>query len=272
MTTIYLGVCGPQPAITNALCQGEREKELTTIYMGLQAGSGGPKRQARNDAVLKNPRRPAVLVSYFYIKTWDKMSKDASIREWVLDSGAFSAWNSGKEILLDDYMEECKRRLATDDRLKAVFGLDVIGDHEATIKNIEKMWAEGIEAIPTYHEGEPWDVLLHYAENYPRIALGGIATTRGNWKMEWSEQCFARVWPKKIHGFGYGGEKEIMGLPFHSVDATNWELGPAAFGRWKTFGNMPIHGGNMPLRCEVDVFLDLEERAKAKWWRELANV
>jgi hypothetical protein len=195
-------------------------------------------------------------------------------RDWVMDSGAFSAHNSGKEIRLQDYIDKCKQMVAEDPTLTEVFALDVIGDWRATMKNTEEMWRQGVEAIPCFHAGSPEDVLRGMARDYPKIALGGVALARGGFKMRFAEQCFARVWPAKIHGFGYGSEDAVMKLPFHSVDATNWELGPCKFGNWRAYGDLSVRGSKQNLRAEVDWYLSLERRARARWartWEGLAK-
>lgn len=207
--------------------------------------------------------RPALLVSYVYLAPFLKNRHRYAYRDWVLDSGAFSAHNSGTEIKLQDYIDCCKELRATDPTMTEVFALDVIGDWKASLKNCEEMWRQGVEAIPCYHVGEPETELRAMAKDYPKIALGGCVGYRQ--KLKFAEQAFARVWPKAIHGFGFGSEKDIMALPWHSVDATNWEIGPCKFGRWNAFGQMSVRGSKQNLRAEVDWYLDLERRARQKW-------
>ena len=73
-----------------------------------------------------------------------------------------------------------------------------------------------------------------------------------------------------MHGFGFGSEKSVMLVPWHSVDATNWELGPCRFGRWQSFGKMSVRGSKQNLRAEVEWHLDLERRARNRWAKEMA--
>ena len=149
--------------------------------------------------------------------------------------------------------------------LTEIFALDVISDWRQSIKNCEEMWKQGVEAIPCFHVGEPIHVLKDIARDYPKIALGGAVGFRT--KDKWAEQCFARIWPKKVHGFGFGAEKSIMLLPWHSVDATNWEIGPCKFGRWQSMGGQYVNwrGSKQNLRAEVEWYLDLEKKARLKW-------
>jgi len=228
-----------------------------------------PKNVSRALKTSEESQKPAVLVSFVYLKKFLQTQEMYHIRDWVLDSGAFSAHASGTTIDLDEYIETCLRLLKEDPTLTEVFALDVIGDWKATAKNVDKMWAAGVPAVPTFHAGSPESELIRIARDYPKIALGGVALAKSQRKIAWAEQCFARVWPKKIHGFAFGTAASILRLPFHSVDATNWELGPCAFGRWQSFGHLSVRGGRTNLRAEVEFYLKLERQAWAQWKREM---
>jgi hypothetical protein len=242
VTTVRLAHCGPPKALVSGLSEP-------------------------ND-------KPALLVSYYYLQPFLKAKASYHFRDWVLDSGAFSAHNSGAEIKLQDFIDVAKRLKETDPQLTEVFALDVIGDWKASLKNCEEMWRQGVEAIPCYHVGEPEHVLKTIAREYPKIAFGGAVGIRGDRKTRWAEQAMARVWPKKVHGFGYGSERAILTVPFHSVDATNWEAGPCRFGSYKSFGGaqLSVRGSNHNLRPEVEWHLDLERRARKRWHREMAQL
>jgi hypothetical protein len=225
--------------------------------------------QGTNGFQVDESDAPALLVSYYYLEPFLKNQHRYRYRDWVMDSGAFSAENSGKKISLQKYIDCCLDLLAKDPTLTEVFALDVIGDAEASLKNCEEMWRQGVPAIPTFHQKEPEEFLTQMAKDYPKIALGGGALERGDFKLAWLEQCFARVWPKKIHGFGMSSEAIIFGLPFHSVDATNWEIAPCAFGNWQKFGAMSVRGSNQDLRSQVKYYLELEAKARVKWKKEM---
>ena len=221
---------------------------------------------------MPNETKPALLVSYVYLQPFLDNQHKYNYRDWVLDSGAFSVKNSGKEIKLQDYIDCCKRLMDSDNTLTEIYSLDVIGDWRASIKNAEEMWRQGVPAIPVYHTGEPWDALKAIAKDSPKIAIGGVALYSAKQKTKWAEQCFARVWPKRIHGFGYGSASSIMALPWDSVDATNWELGPCKFGQWRSFGKMSVRGSNQNLRSEVEYYLKLERKARSKFGKLLEGL
>jgi hypothetical protein len=219
-------------------------------------------------------RQPALLVSFVYLKPFLIHRHRYHFRDWVLDSGAFSAFQSGTQIKLQDYIDTAKRLIAEDPKLTEVFALDVIGDWKSSLRNTEEMWRQGIRAIPCYHCGEPESVLRGLAKDYPKIALGGVAVANRHLKTRFASECFARVWPKPIHGFGYGKESHIMAFPWHSVDATNWEADPCRFGRWRAFGckRLSVRGSSQNLRAEVEWYLKLEDRARDRWRNEMAKL
>jgi len=231
----------------------------------------------RNGSLDRHPtsahdHAPALLVSYVYLEPFFENRAHYHYRDWVMDSGAFSAHHSGIEIPLEAYIEKCRELLATDRTLTEVFSLDVIGDHLASRRNCEAMWSAGIPAIPCYHHGEPESVLLELAAAYPKIALGGAVGLRSAYKLRWAQQCFARVWPKRIHGFGFGAGTHILALPWHSVDATNWESGPCLWGNWKRYGKMSVRGSKQNLRGEVEDLLTLERRAQVRWRPQMVEL
>lgn len=225
---------------------------------------------------------PALLVSYYYLEPFLENRAQYRYRDWVMDSGAFSAHNSGVEIELNKYIDKCLELQQSDPTLTEVFSLDVIPkDHkpltvqhaaEQSLKNCEEMWRQGVPAIPTFHRGEEESFLYEMAKLYPKIAIGGVALLRGDQKRLFCEQVFARVWPKKIHGLGMSSEELVLGLPFHSVDATNWELAPCAFGNWQKFGSMSVRGSNQDLRSQVDFYLNLEAKARVRWAKQMAEL
>jgi hypothetical protein len=195
-----------------------------------------------------------------------------AVRDWFMDSGAFSAWNSGKQIDLQQYTETCKELLATDPRLTEVAALDVIGDWRASLRNTERMWEAGVPAVPAFHLEEPEDVLVHLANTYPKIALGGAT---GRARMEWARQCFARVWPKAIHGFGFGVPELAMELPWHSVDCTTWMVSNR-FGRYaytrQSVRCPPKDVTRIGVTSEVRFFLELERKLQQRWAPALAQL
>lgn len=218
---------------------------------------------------------PALLVSYPFVPQFEAARHAYRYRHWIMDSGAFSAWNSGAVVTLEGYIALAQRLLRDDPTLREVIALDVINDWRATTANVEAMWRAGVPAMPTYHVGEPWDVLTGYARDYPKVAVGGMAKLHGKDKARFADQVFARVWPKRLHGLAVGSHTLIQAMPWHSVDAATWAVAPQKFGRWTAYSRsgaqVPLHGrGTIDRTVEIRRYLDTERRVRWRWRREMA--
>lgn len=222
--------------------------------------------------------RPSLLVSYVYFANFNegRRSRPLYYRDWVLDSGAFSAHNSGHKIELAAYIMFCREWLKRDPRLTEVFSLDVIGDWRASEVNTRKMWAAGVPAIPTFHYGEPFDVLRGLARDYPKIGIGGAVRVPMDAKAAWVNDVFAAVWPKKIHGLAMVAGRLLRAVPFHSVDASSWELTTRSFAVYTAFDGAVLYGtGGDRVKDrygEIAHYLRLEKEIQFQWRREMEEL
>lgn len=221
---------------------------------------------------------PAFLISYVMLESWPKRRATTPYRYWMMDSGAFSVLYSGRTVTLEEYIRCCQEKLAEDKTLVECIALDVIRDWRQSLRNTELMWAAGVPAIPVYHIGEPEDVLIGYARDYPKIAIGGLGWLRGSAvRKQYAEQCFARVWPCAVHGLALTGEEILQCVPWHSVDASSWVAGPR-YGTWRVYAGGRNQWGRLSarkqydLRPEVEVYLRMEEKLRFQWSKEMAEV
>lgn len=209
--------------------------------------------------------KPSVLISFAYAKEWAKVRDSDIWREVVLDSGAFTVHKTGATIDLVEFGEWALEQQAHDKRVTEVFTLDVIGGSwRESLKNTEDLWKMGVQAIPVFHVGEPTDVLVKLARDYPKVALGGAVGYRK--RMEWAALCFKHVWPKKLHGLGFG-ETSLTKLPFHTIDNSSWDFAPRQFGNYHSLKTqLPTRStSKLNLRCEVDFYIAEEQRARRYW-------
>lgn len=183
----------------------------------------------------------------------------------ALDSGAFSASRQGDPICLQSYIAIAKVIRDSNPKVREIFNLDVIGDHEQSRVNQEMMIGQGIDPIPVFHHGSPWHVLSEMLARFPKVALGGVARMRGTTRMRWLDKCFALGWPCLYHGLGVSDETTLMRVPFHSVDTAAYTLGPG-FGRWKQFGGayVPARGVHR-WEGEIKAWLELQNRVRDRW-------
>lgn len=128
----------------------------------------------------------------------------------------------------------------------------------------------GVEAMPVFHIGDDWEILKEYAKHWDKVGISCRFGEPLNESFAFYDQCFARVWPKKFHSFGWMDEKVVMRYPLHSSDSSSWEVGPCAFGNWKAFGKLSVRGSTQNLRPQVEWYLDLEERVRRRWKKEMA--
>lgn len=244
-----------------------------TIYLAVH---GSSKYLPYMDA----QHKPAFLVSYAMMEGWAERRQATYYRRWCMDSGAFSVLYRGATINIDDYIAFCKDQLAADPTLIEIFALDVIRDWRQGLKNVDKMWAAGIPAIPTYHIGEPEDVLRGLARDYPKIGIGGLGWLKGRTvRRRYAEQVFQRVWPCAMHALALTGEDILSCVPWHSCDASSWVAGPR-YGTWRSYAKggrrawSKASGGTTgsvyDLRHEVAWYLKCEQRVRFIWQKEMA--
>jgi|DEB0MinimDraft_6_1074348.scaffolds.fasta_scaffold37685_2 hypothetical protein len=220
---------------------------------------------------------PALLTSFVYLKSFLKKRRELCMRSWALDSGAFTAHNSGKAISLAAYIDTCRTLHDTDDLLEDVFALDVIGDAKASLRNAEAMHAAGVNAIPTFHFGGNIADLRAMAKDYDKIALGGMAAKlAGNHgqrvsksaKHRFISECFAAIWPKRVHLFGCTDESLLFAFPAESADSTSWHLQPSRYGLWKSLGRLQgVRGASVRsgIRGQIVYCMNVERQVQAKW-------
>ncbi len=157
-----------------------------------------------------------------YVNDLKHVEKLKHKKKLFLDSGAFSAFTKGKKVDIDKYIEYIK----ANEHLLGVYALlDVIGNEEATKKNLAYMEAHGLKPLPVFHFKSDLNLLREMVEKYDYIALGGLvplAKKRALLK-DWLDTCFSIIQDKtKIHGFGINAFWAWERYPFYSVDATSW--------------------------------------------------
>lgn len=192
--------------------------------------------------------RPPLLLSYYFYRTRDllgdlKQIYGDNLPEIFLDSGAYSAFTSGSEIDIDDYMAYIHQYK---DIITNYANLDVIGDWKSGHENQRIMETSGLSPLPVYHQSDPWELLEPMAERYDYIALGGMVGKPRNLLRRYllrSFSLFKRLgYPCKVHGFGITKWEFVRAFPWTSVDSSTWTQG-FRYGTLRIFHN----GKFMPL-------------------------
>lgn len=188
---------------------------------------------------------PRILISY-----WSYRSRDipsivslfpmySSQLDVFIDSGAYSAWNSGVSIDVHEYANwiQCAG-------MGSVYAnLDVIGDPKGSYRNqriLEDTY--GLSPIPVFHPNEDWKWLRMYLKSNDYIALGGISQERSpEMLMPWAIRAFqlGSEFGTRFHGFAVTAWTLLKALPWYSCDSSTWINGV----KWGTVRIFDFEGG-----------------------------
>lgn len=166
------------------------------------------------------------LISYFYDKNHkltEKTLEAVPNAKILLDSGAFSAYNTKKELDFDKYMEYVTEY--KDDYI-AYFNMDVVYDGEKSKINYDIMRKKGFNPIPVFHYGSDFSYLKHYIQHADYIALSGFAqhTMQQRLMINWTTKCLEMIpKQKKIHLLGVTSPTILyrFGKDITSVDSSS---------------------------------------------------
>ncbi len=142
-----------------------------------------------------------------------------------VDSGAFQAHMGTRKVTVEGYADW----LADAEGLWArAFTFDVIGDAEASQKNWEWLDREGLDTVPVFHGGEPWDYLEMMVDSHDLVALGGMASSPGRGGADtfaFIARCFTIAGDTQLHGLGMTSWAMLKAAPWASVDSSSWGQG-----------------------------------------------
>lgn len=169
----------------------------------------------------------------------------------MIDSGAFSAWNSGLEVDRDRLLALYKR---LDEWLVGrvdewfFVNLDAIPARPGTRptpaqveesarvgwENMEFFRQHGIPVIHIFHQHEDWSWLDRIADNAPYIGLSPANDLAEARRVLWARQCFERLDKRpdgmvRCHGFATTGARMLNAGPWYSVDSASWKA-PLIYG------------------------------------------
>lgn len=253
----YVGT-GPPEVLRGALGGEGTEKHLLSYAM------------KRDEAAIYGP-------------LWEGAAGKARV---LIDSGAFTAYSSGKPIRPEEYgrwalefTARWRHRLA----FLAFMNLDVIGDQVASWRNQEALERMGLSPIPIITHGAALTHLTHALERYDYVALGGLVGKGRAEQERWLDRLFREVMRfrkpdgglPKIHLLGLTTKWACRRYPIYSCDSSSWTA-PLRFGGGKAAG----FAGAVPrykdgpaqraaamhaLRHEIRRFKDLETETTALW-------
>ena len=179
-----------------------------------------------------------ILTSYWYCQNKDmrdvmRQHFNRHKVEIFIDSGAFSAFNSGREIKIEDY---CNWLDFNKEYLEIYANLDVIGNQVLTRNNQAFMESRGLSPLPVFHVGSGLKELRSLCDQYEYVAIGGMVPYMKRVEVIWNTlvKIFEIGVDNKLHGFGCTNRKVLFKLPWYSVDSTTW-LSGAKYGEVTLF-------------------------------------
>jgi hypothetical protein len=176
--------------------------------------------------VIKEVKPPKILVSYFYFRNRPLKNFIEQIGyhpEIMLDSGAYSAWTSGRNISPIDYMNYIDQNK---EFISQYVALDVMGDADLTRAYYQIMKSKGYSPIPVFHYDDDIEYLQWYVEQGERyIALGSTVPVADksevvSWvKYLW--MCFPYI---EFHLLGSSHPLVLQCAQISSCDSSSWAM------------------------------------------------
>jgi len=148
----------------------------------------------------------------------------------MIDSGAFSVKNSGKEVDINS-LGDFYRDAAIHRPNVTCVSLDVMRDQNRgwdSVRNWDYLREKkGVMAMPVYHADEDIEVLDYYVRDCEYVGIGGVADRKADWQqlIPLIRPAFLRYPEHKFHLFGINSIKVISRLPAFSADALTWRSG-----------------------------------------------
>ena len=137
---------------------------------------------------------------------------------FLLDSGAFTAWKTGKEINVDDY---CKFIENLPFKPWKYFTLDKIGNAEVSYKNYKTMLSRGFNPIPIFTRGEDVKMIDEYYKTSDILGVGGLVATKGN--KGFVKAIMKEINGRNVHWLGFTNMSFVKHYKPHMCDSSSWE-------------------------------------------------
>ena len=177
-----------------------------------------------------------ILVAYPYFN--DAMlrylsGKDPASFRLIVDSGAFTAWNTGAKITMEGYTSFLKV-LPAEWEIRAV-QLDVYGNPEATYENWKRMLDLGLtDIMPVFTRGDTLERLEEFYSATDYVMFGGIAFGGENKNyIKWFSEANKG---RKVHWLGFTDMRFIKHFKPTSVDSSSALQG-------QRYGRMSYYSG-----------------------------
>lgn len=204
-----------------------KEKLDMEIYL---AGSEARAKQMNEDSKDNLFKGTNILQSYYYCNEFTEKVVIPSCDSFMLDSGAFTFFSSGKHVDWNEYIKKYADFITRND-VKLFFELDIdslVGYENVLLlrKKLESLTNR--KCIPVWHKSRGLDEFVKMCKEYDYVALGGIVAkeiTQKEYKYFPKLIKIAHENGAKIHGLGFTNLIGLTKYHFDSVDSTSWVSG-----------------------------------------------
>ena len=207
-----------------------------------------PLKTSQDDADESVNRRLSVLISFaFGARTcMESLRPDWEV---MLDSGAFTNWSRGKDVVtMNGYMGFL---LEHGHRFSHYLNLDRIGDPAKSQENLEYLQGVGLSPVPVFQRGGTRAELERLLDEHDLVAIGGISKTpQAKAEQAYLHQCMSIARGHKVHLLGVGWGPILKYRPY-SADCSTYAqtrmYGSLALwhrGGWVRFGKAPTTRGS----------------------------
>lgn len=178
--------------------------------MRVYLASPGTQQQAEHVADMP------VLLSFATYSEWlDRYW--TSFAHVLIDSGAYSEFNSGKKIDVSEYADWCQRWTGLVDAMAGVD--DISGDWRRSLENYQKF----PDGFPTIHDSDPGELLKDLVQlSLERTRWIGIGLVPPRESKERFIRWVCDNVPEGIHVHGWACRRYTHIPRIDSVDSTNW--------------------------------------------------
>lgn len=141
----------------------------------------------------------------------------ATFASMALDCGAFSELRTGEPVDLGAYAAFVQEHGGF---YEWVASLDAIrGGPADNLRNWSELRDRGIDAMPTFHQGEPVSLLREYCSAATRVGLGFQRPIQS--EQAFLDEAFSII-PRGTRVHGWAMTNYTADYPFASVDSTSW--------------------------------------------------
>jgi hypothetical protein len=176
-----------------------------------------------------------------YVRNWLDVTPTDGKNTILLDSGAFTAWTKGEEVLLPDLIEtyyEMMSKYWTGVKEIYLINLDKIpgspgitasndeinectkiSDHNYNILKKEF----GDRVLPVFHQGENEQRLKEIVGMGDYICVSPRNDLPERYRISWAKEIHSKIPPSIMtHGLATTGYKMLTQVPWTSVDSASW--------------------------------------------------